>query len=205
MASPGSSQARPYRSHRIPACDLCHRRKSRCHRVRLDEPCILCLSQNRRCIPRVTSHVRQRSETIAIAQDRSSWRVQNVSTDGTPGTASSGSIHPEPRKEPNRQSVDPLFATTATGGHSSHIVGPAVASDVQMLDQYLSPQKDGAVSHVHPNPYSIYSDDPRNPVVYLKVPKQRSQSSTGNGTTGFKEWQIMENILRPMGPKVLDL
>jgi hypothetical protein len=98
-----------------------------------------------------------------------------------------------------------MFATTGTSGHSSHIVAPAVASDVQMLEQYLHPQADAAESHVHPNPYSVYSDDPRNPVVYLKVPKQRSRSSKGSGVPGYKEWEIMENILHPLGPSLLEL
>lgn len=122
-------------------------------------------------------------------------------------TASSCSTFHDPHGDAGQgqQQMDPMFATTATSGHSSHIVGPAVASDVQMLEQYLYPQVDGAVSHVHPNPYSVYSDDPRNPVVYLKVPKQRSNSSTGNGTSGFKQWEVMENILHPLGPSVLDL
>jgi hypothetical protein len=91
------------------------------------------------------------------------------------------------------------FPPKETGNQSSHIVGPATAGDAQVLEQYMSPV-DNAV--VRPNPYSVYSHDPRDPVVYTKVPRQRNIIPSGNGTAGFKQYEVMEKIVDPLGPEL---
>lgn len=88
---------------------------------------------------------------------------------------------------------------------ASHIVGPALARDAQVLEKYISPAYSSIVSHARPNPYSVYSDDPRNPVVYMKVPRQRGVDPSGNGTSGFKQCETIEKILQPLGPEVFNL
>lgn len=104
-----------------------------------------------------------------------------------------------PRSVPTPQQTQ---SQTQTG----HIVGPAVARDVQVLEQYMSPTYGGlAVSYARPNPYSVYSDDPRHPIVYLKVPRQRVITSLGNGSAGFKQYEIMERILEPLGNDLFGL
>ncbi|KAH7374851.1 putative Zn(II)2Cys6 transcription factor [Plectosphaerella cucumerina] len=192
--------ARPYRSHRIPACDFCHRRKSRCHRTRLDEPCTLCRMHKKHCTTRPTAHMRRPTRPSSPLE---SPVLANPATNAS--DSSLRSSFQDAGMDMNRPRGDTGLAATDPG-LSSHIVGPAVAPDVQMLEQYLSPAENGGpVSHVHPNPYSVYSDDPRNPVVYLKVPRQRTTASTGNGTSGFKQCEAIENIVQPLGPHVLDL
>ena len=107
--------------------------------------------------------------------------------------------------------VETALDTTATvrpmADQSGHIVGPTQARDAQMLEQYISPggNDSNVVSHVRPNPYSVYSDDPRNPVVYLKVPRQRSLTTSGNGSSGFKQCETIEKILEPLGPNLFEL
>lgn len=91
---------------------------------------------------------------------------------------------------------------------SGHIVGPNLARDAQMLEHYMSPRDGEAIKHVRPNPYSVYSSDPRDPVVYVKVPRQRSTTTSGNdmtGLTGFKQCQIIDNILGPLKSSVIEL
>lgn len=196
----GAVPARPYRSHRIPACDFCHRRKSRCDRTRLDEPCTLCRVHKKQCVTRTTAHVRRPAKPDEPRESP----AQLNSTTTTPENSLTSNCQ-DADMELNRPRRDATLVAAATG-LSSHIVGPAVAPDVQMLEQYLSPRETGgAVSHVHPNPYSVYSDDPRNPVVYLKVPRQRTTTATGNGTSGFKQCEIIENILHPLGPNLIEL
>lgn len=82
---------------------------------------------------------------------------------------------------------------------SGHIIGPASARDVQILEQYLP------VSHARPNPYSVYSSDTRNPIVYLKVPRQRVRTSRGNGSAGFRQYESIEKVLEPHGGDVVEL
>lgn len=94
---------------------------------------------------------------------------------------------------------------STTEQQSRHIVGPSLARDAQVLEQYISPRDGTAVSHVRPNPYSVYSDDPRDPVVYMKVPRQRSSAASGNGTVGFKQCEIIENILGSLRTPLVQL
>lgn len=89
--------------------------------------------------------------------------------------------------------------------HSGHIIGPVAARDVQVLEQYMSPAATLPVSHARPNPYSVYSSDTRNPIVYLKVPRQRVRASRGNGSAGFKQYEAIEKVLEPLGGDVVDL
>ncbi|KIV84199.1 hypothetical protein PV11_06167 [Exophiala sideris] len=89
--------------------------------------------------------------------------------------------------------------------HSGHIVGPVAAPDVQVLEQYMSPSAAMPISHARPNPYTVYSNDFRNPIVYLKVPRHRVPSSRGNGSAGFKQYESVEKILEPHGADVVDL
>ena len=88
---------------------------------------------------------------------------------------------------------------------TTHIIGPVMARDAQVLEKYMSPNYASAVSHVRPNPYSVYSDDPINPVVYMKVPRQRGLLPLGNGTPGFKQCENMQKILEPLDPDVFSL
>ncbi|KAK4942009.1 hypothetical protein LTR10_018190 [Elasticomyces elasticus] len=89
--------------------------------------------------------------------------------------------------------------------HSGHIVGPVAAPDVQVLEQYMSPSAAMPISHARPNPYTVYSNDFRNPIVYLKVPRHRVPSSRGNGSAGFKQYESVEKMLEPHGADVVDL
>jgi hypothetical protein len=104
-----------------------------------------------------------------------------------------------PRSVPTQQQAQ-------NQNQTGHIVGPAVARDVQVLEQFMSPTYGGlAVSYARPNPYSVYSDDPKHPIVYLKVPRQRVASSLGNGSAGFKQYETIEKILEPLGSDLFSL
>lgn len=61
---------------------------------------------------------------------------------------------------------------------------------------------EGAFSYARPNPYSVYSDDPRNPVVYMKVPRQRGILPSGNESSGFRQFEAMEKIVEPLGSEL---
>lgn len=203
-----SNLGRPYRSHKVPACDFCHRRKSRCRRDRLDKPCSLCQLHRNNCTTSSTSHTQR---CRPKPKQRQSIRISQGPSPGSPVAASEVYSEGDFQDAAASGSTSSRTAMAPTRGEtalSSHIVGPAVAHDAQILGHYISPRDTGtgaAVSHVHPNPYSVYSDDPRNPVVYLKVPRQRSTASSGNGTSGFEQCEILENILGSLGPHLFEL
>lgn len=210
----GIPGARPYRSHKIPACDFCRRRKSRCDRVRLKEPCSLCRTHERECTTAAddVDAVKPRRSAPPRPRPRKTDRPWVVSSPANTPVAAENSIAPtqDPhgsafssnRVENAANTMSPLATAT---GLSSHIIGPALARDAQMLEQFMSPRDDIAESHVHPNPYSVYSNDPRNPVVYMKVPRQRGAISSGNGTPGFKQCEVIDKILEPLGPSLIEL
>lgn len=243
--SPGDNESavssRPYRSHKIPACDFCHRRKTRCVRLRIDEPCILCRSYQMQCetgsagrtvrrgavadpkrriwkhpeprqvqvptqIPRAyTKHKQvnsiQKNSERSRAQTQLPKRYSLSTTGPSPGDGSPAiTVAPPP----------PMIGAQASGmaaalNEASHIVGPATARDAQVLEKYISPTNNSIVSHARPNLYSVYSDDPRNPIVYMKVPRRRGIDPSGNGTSGFKQSENIEKILQPFGPDVFSL
>ena len=207
-----TNSGRPYRSHKFPACDFCHRRKSRCIRARPGEPCSLCRLHQRECVTNVRGREgSRRPKSVALRRV-----VASSSKSGPPTLPTPGAITRAPENTQDAHEVtlgpDGVEASQSTWPvqgpmerQSGHIVGPTLARDAQMLEEYMTPQNDGAVSHVRPNPYSVYSDDPRNPVVYMKVPRHRSTDTSGNGTTGFKQCEIIDNILGHLRHDIFEL
>ncbi|KIW71342.1 hypothetical protein PV04_03523 [Phialophora macrospora] len=126
--------ARPYRSHRYPACDRCHKRRSRCVVEVPGQGCIRCYTQRIPC-------------------SLASSSIRNV-------TPRIGFIHR------SRLADDQALESHA------FLLGPVVARDKQILDQYL-PQ-----GH-EPSP----SDQSRqeageNPIYHMPIPP-RMPSPTG--------------------------
>lgn len=124
------------------------------------------------------------------SNDKTAAPVQNLQPPAA-GQTSSTSVADTTSQENPRQ-----------GGH---IVGPVVARDVRILDQYMSPVYNLAMSHARPNPYSFYSDDPNNPIVYLKVPRHRGVVPQGNGSAAFKQVETVEKILEPNTNELFNL
>ena len=102
--------ARPYRSHKYPACTRCHKRRSRCTVEVPGQACLLCRMHGVPC-----------SSATAKKDERVTPRV--------------GFIHRS--MVPDNEGMD----------ESSYIVGPIVARDTQILDQYL-PNTNGTNGHV---------------------------------------------------------
>lgn len=215
-----SATARPYRSHKFPACDFCHSRKSRCVRTRHDEPCSLCRARRRECLTSLGDRggslparpaFRSSGRARASAESRGGVDASQASSLSPPHvTLGASSAHLEAQDVAfGLDGVEPEPAPSSIQNppekSSGHIVGPNLARDAQMLEQYITLRDGTAVGRVRPSPYSVYSDDPRDPVVYIKVPRQRSITTTGNGTTGFKQCEIIDNILGPHRIALLEL
>ncbi|KAL4901047.1 hypothetical protein BDW74DRAFT_187905 [Aspergillus multicolor] len=201
--SPSTGNARPYRSHKVPACDFCRKRRSRCTQEVADQPCLLCRMHGATC-----SRVGPGAEVSNRPTPAKRRRVGIGN--GTPQEEQRSQQRLSRSPSARRQSTTAV--ATAAGlndvsNQSGHIVGPAMARDAQVLEQCMSaiPQANSAVSYARPNPYSVYSDDTRNPVLYMKVPRQRNIVPSGNGTPGFRQFEAMEKVVEPLGPELCSI
>ncbi|CRG86446.1 putative transcriptional regulatory protein C777,02 [Talaromyces islandicus] len=204
--SAAPSPIRPYRSHKIPACDFCRRRKSRCTQDLVDQPCLLCRMHGAACstAKRGLGDASPRADTpTTTTRRRRVSRKASQNTDKHQSRLSrTAAARHSPVEEEQLRPAPQVSTANDTNNQSSHIVGPAMARDAQVLQRYMSPVYDTAVSYARPNPYSVYSHDPRDPVVYMKVPRQRNIVPSGNGTAGFKQFESMEKIIEPLGPEL---
>ncbi|KAL2864060.1 Zn(II)2Cys6 transcription factor [Aspergillus lucknowensis] len=194
--------ARPYRSHKIPACDFCRKRRSRCTQEVNGQPCLLCRMHGATC-SRATNNqtIDEQSPTTSAKRQRIAKENQEYHD----GSLASRSTPRPSRNSPPRgchSAPTPEFTPNNVSSQSRHIVGPAMARDAQVLERCMSSIYNAAVSYARPNPYSVYSDDTRNPVVYMKVPRQRGAVPSGNGTAGFKQFEAMEKVIEPLGSEL---
>ncbi|RFU25191.1 hypothetical protein B7463_g11146, partial [Scytalidium lignicola] len=212
QGSAGGINARPYRSHKYPACSFCRRRKSRCTRDLNGRSCLLCRLHGLECSQdssdsskdsnqgsRRFRHVRRFSKSqpdiipgygSKIAKDPSIINLSDTPLErlGSVADEDSAPVEISPENAPNKP--------------NRHIVGPTDAPDVQVLEKYMSPDA-SRISNTRPS--TIYLDDPTNPIVYVKVPRQRIITSIGNGSSGFKQLETIEKILEPFGDEVVKL
>ncbi|KAH6724188.1 C6 transcription factor [Leptodontidium sp. MPI-SDFR-AT-0119] len=203
--------SRPYRSHKIRACDACRKRKVRCDVESIGNNCQICREQGKTCqysVEQKPSRVRRLPPS-----DPSLGERQN----NTPGLKrshalihDSGSLNtPDPATQSWESSRMPRHGlanddprSSDKGRHSLHIVGPAVSSDAHVLEQYMSPgSPEGRTSD---NPYSVYFSDPSKPILYKKVPRGRVGLSI-NDNAGVKQREIFEQILYPNASQIREL
>lgn len=207
---PGS---RPYRSHKIRACDVCRARKARCEVPLLGEACQLCRDQRKVCqysnpksFPTYQRPVNALGE-LCIPKSSSLKRNHGtMKTPETPETCGSPSVQKQMWRPPQISQGTHRKNNSEDGDEdrcqSLHIVGPAVSSDAHVLEQYMSPAiPEGRTDD---NPYQVYCSDPSRPVLYKKVRKGRAGLSI-NKNPGIKELEILEQILYPHACQLREL
>ena len=94
------ANARPYRSHKFPACARCHKRRSRCTVEIPGQACLLCRMHGVTC-----------SSATAASSEANGHKIGFV-------------------KKPTLFERDSI-------GELSHFVGPTIARDTQVMEQYL--------------------------------------------------------------------
>lgn len=202
-------RSRPYRSHKVPACDFCRRRKTRCTRDNVDKECLPCRMYGAQCSTAIDSQSRSH-ETLEFHSVPRRKRAR-TSPQVTRRDANMSAKDHQKENSTSSQTDDihdaPASASKSTFDQSGHIIGPAMARDAQILEQHLSPTRNRNTTSLYARstPYSVYSDDPRNPVVYMKVPRQRGIPPAGNGTSSFSQFETMQKILEPLGPELFHM
>ena len=152
--------ARPYRSHKFPACARCHKRRARCTIEQPGQACLLCRMHGAECSS-----------------------VSTQKAEATKGILRASILSQE-------QSLDQL----------SHVVGPVVARDAQIFEQYL-PDNDSedrsAALRSSVDPLS------HKPIYHAAIPHRRpSPVNCDCSRNRQTEWL---NVLEPYADKLLTL
>ena len=192
LASNPHPEPRPYRSHKAPACDLCRTRKIRCHNDIAGQACRFCREKGVTCI---------------------------VSSTG--GSVSSPA--PGPRRAKRRRTsttVDPSSVTRHSEGHhnglsqypgvvgtspteSSLLMNPTMAEDIKVLEKYLTAKPTGASSGAR-LPYSVISDVPGKPIIYLTYSRRRKGLQLPVDP-GNSQREIIDQVLHPHQAEIINL
>ncbi|KAF8848606.1 hypothetical protein BDZ45DRAFT_605698 [Acephala macrosclerotiorum] len=217
-----SAEARPYRSHRFPACERCRKRKLRCSVDIAGQPCNSCRNASVQCIQpqkeqaSSSEAVSQRRESLGHAHaNRPAKRRQLRPNDESPGRSNvpgKAQLHYQHNLLSSFQRghdtssaahVSQEETGEASGSKSTMFVGPVMAEDVQMIQNYMSSQgrlQSGSGNRV----YDTVSDNPKDPVLCLTVPRRREGLSLNN-RPGEKQREILEQILGPFADDVVDI
>jgi len=191
-----SATERPYRSHKIRACDYCRRRKQRCMVEAMGKSCRLCEQQGISC-----RYTRGIGSPSSLASNKPSSLPRVAPSLRWPKAPSSRGIEscltptrntPSSRNDRTEKSEDKEIATI-TSLQSTHIVGPVVSEDAHVLEQYMSPASPEGRRPTR-NPFNVYSADPNMPVLYTKVERRRLGLTTSQ-QPGMKQKHIMDQIL----------
>ncbi|KUI61256.1 hypothetical protein VP1G_08434 [Cytospora mali] len=222
---------RPYRSHLRPACHECRRRKSRCKVDDGEEKgCLMCRVHGTKCeFPAASSrslasprpsrrsgHGDARGKG-GVASSRARGvqaRVESTGTSTLPTEhhilAAGPAVIPALRPPDSRgtsgisQPSTTLLPGLGSPGEeeSSHIVGPVVTNDTQILANYLrADPSHGSGRLARPG---LTGGDSNKPVLFARVSK-RPVGQTPNQTLASVKCQIIEKIVEPWTDELVDL
>ena len=208
---PIDAGSRPYRSHKIRACDLCRKRKSRCTVDLPGQSCVLCRIQGSDC--HYQEDQVQSTSSAPAEPEESQWSLQHETPSTrkrkrgqekriTPIGDSAERFHEaeEYRQSPARLAGDLNGGRKSRGlgeslNESVHVVGPVAAEDAQVIERHMPPERSTKTADAK-TPYNVYSNDPRKPVLYTTVSRRR-QGVRATDTPGTNQKEILEQILGP--------
>jgi len=186
----GSNDAdgpRPYRSHLQPACEQCRRKRSRCTVDLPDQACLLCRLNRLPCnFPRSRKQhdgdQSQKKGSKPAAQIRGQVKGQGESADV--------------------EAELPYKIATLEGNvqESSHIVGPAQASDAEAVQKYLEGIE--GTSSSRSRPYLIQSRGAKQSIPFMPVKRPHGgvKFHTAPGTV---QYEIASKLLEPYADELM--
>lgn len=177
-----STTDRPYRSHKIPACERCRKRKIRCNFDLIHQECIYCRGKGLDCV--VAYPTRDSSIKGAVSQEVPD-AVQRKRPRHREGA--SDVIGPPHDSEPRLRPSPATDRNGETWAEMSSIVGPMVAEDIEVIDSYLLPNAPKLDDDVE-NESHTKVQRKQNPVLYQSVPRRRSGLTLAHdsGTTQYR-------------------
>jgi hypothetical protein len=181
MSSPSTfspaQTGRPYRSHKVPACETCRKRKIRCDIDIADQPCRFCREKRIVC----QNGMRQNNRSPRLLGQMSE-RFNSTSSTAVMGKSDSSQAT---LGEPD--SLSHITGTSPTD--TSIIMNPTMAEDVQVLENYLVSKGPRTSSTIRP--YTLVPSGAGAPVVYVTVPKRRRGLGTA-ADPGRTQREILE-------------
>ncbi|KAF2687602.1 C6 transcription factor-like protein [Lentithecium fluviatile CBS 122367] len=177
-------QSRPYRSHRVPACTRCRSRKIRCHIDIPGEPCLSCRERRLKC-----QYIEHSTSTSPGGAESSKKRRLSNGGDNEPDS--------------DRPQSAPVLHKPSTHPSASIILAPHVAEDVKILQRHIS-QYQATTGGQTSETYQTLSDDARNPIVYLTVPRFRTGLAPRAGA-GTEQLDIIAQLMGVFHREVIDL
>jgi hypothetical protein len=207
----GAKESRRYRSRNQPACTACRKRKSRCVVDASGQSCLLCRLNGSACqFPRLPVNSGRRPRKSIIL---SSSRTRQILAKEPSNLVQSSEVHASRQASGNsqleisRESGDLLTTLGETEKQIAHIVGPAAASDVHVLEDYLSSllvTDSRAQQSTHPSSYSIYARGSNGPAFYTRTLRQPVGISRPR-TPGIDECEIIERIIEPYADDLISM
>ncbi|KAB8069990.1 putative C6 transcription factor [Aspergillus leporis] len=220
LVTPGfNAGARPYRSHKVRACDLCRKRKSRCTVDIPGQSCLLCRVQGADC------HYQEESSqdpSIANGPDPKRWSVDETVESMSSGQKRKRTPHSDspPASSRPRESISTLPRASSVvdsrgseprrqgiedpHNESVHIVGPVVADDAQVIEKFMPPEHSNTNVDPNSHPYNVYSNDPRKPILYTTISRRRQGMRVGI-PPGENQKEVLEQILGPFKHELVRL
>lgn len=179
----GTADGRPYRSHRVPACSACRRRKIRCQVDHTAQACRFCRGRQMACD---FSYGRPEL-TVGPASEEPSRLHTTLSTTLDSPLAVTGEqirqVAPGPTSSPSESS--PL------------LMNPTMAEDVDILERYLTsntlPGSEEAWPYIHVSHTGTES------IVYHRVPRHRKglRTAMDPGRHSAKFWSKCLGASKP--------
>ncbi|KAM5433623.1 hypothetical protein McanMca71_003308 [Microsporum canis] len=201
-----STGSRPYRSHKVRACDLCRKRKSRCTVDLPGQSCLLCRVQGADChygedksnlMDQPAPNVNTETKPWSMPPDTKGLKRTHDEMNSASPARSLMDIPRMLSKENHAKSkakVESEHGYRHGPGESVHIVGPVAAADAQVIERYT--ERSNNHSPDRKTPYNVYSNDPRKPILYTTVSRRRQGLKT-TGTPGENQRDILEQIIGP--------
>ncbi|KAE8139974.1 fungal-specific transcription factor domain-containing protein [Aspergillus pseudotamarii] len=190
-------QRRPYRSHKVPACDRCRRFKRRCTGGTPEQPCVLCSLQEVPCIissrPKLSSSARHR-----VKHDQRRVQTPRI----VPFTPIDRGPSPAPADgEVVQEHIGRNYHGSPGQDQSkvelSMFASPVISEDIQILERYMSSKS----SSLSTGEQSGSSDTP---MVYLRAPRRREGLSMA-ANPGKRQKEIVMQVLQPYTDELVRL
>jgi hypothetical protein len=201
--------SRPYRSHKVRACDHCRKRKSRCTVDIPGQSCLLCRVQGADChyqedtVPDIETSKDDSNQPLSASRGTGQKRkraseMKSMSNGETADLSSEKGIQQPSTVAPRgERRSDYRFRTSADPQNESVlIVGPVAAEDAQVIEKFMPLEKSTKSPEKGNKPYNVYSNDPRKPILYTRVSRRRQGVRVGS-PPGESQKEILEQILGP--------
>lgn len=195
------SQRRPYRSHKVPACDRCRRFKRRCTGGTPDRPCVLCGLQNVPCV--ISGSPKAQATTRRASKRANQRRLEPTSAPAAPSPPQDNSRRLSAAdREGSQDNIGPDYHGSPDHDRSkvemSMVASPVISEDIQILERYMSSKANTLAEGVPP--HAVNSA----PSVYLRVPRRREGLAISQNP-GKQQKEILMQILQPYADELVRL